>query len=50
MSERAMFLHDVPLETARARFDLALENAGARFDAMELLALDDALDASPRDR
>ena len=44
MSERAMFLHDVPLETARARFDLALENAGARFDAMELLELDDALD------
>ena len=39
-----MFLHDVPLETARARFDLALENAGARFDATETLALDDALD------
>ena len=39
-----MFLHDVPLETARARFDLALENAGARFDATETLALDDALE------
>jgi putative molybdopterin biosynthesis protein len=44
VTERAMFLHDVPLETARARFDLALENAGIRFDATELLALDDALD------
>ena len=39
-----MFLHDVPLETARARFELALESAGARFERTETLALDDALD------
>jgi putative molybdopterin biosynthesis protein len=39
-----MFLHDVPIDAARARFDLALEHAGARFDATETLALDDALD------
>jgi putative molybdopterin biosynthesis protein len=39
-----MFLHDVPLETARARFELALEGADARFERTETLALDDALD------
>ena len=42
--ERAVFLHDVPLETARARFDAALRAADARNDATETLALDDALD------
>ena len=45
-----MFLHDVPLETARARFDAALDDAGVFGDALaardgtETLALDDALD------
>jgi putative molybdopterin biosynthesis protein len=42
--ERAIFLHDVPLETARARFDAALRAAGVCNDATEALALDDALD------
>ena len=39
-----MFLHDVPLEQARALFDAALNAAGVRNDARETLALDDALD------
>jgi putative molybdopterin biosynthesis protein len=51
VSERSVFLHDVPLEQARARFDAALAAAGT-FDACaaqrtgttEALALDDALD------
>jgi putative molybdopterin biosynthesis protein len=47
--ERAVFLHDVPLDTARARFEAALRANGVRFDvlgtasATETLALDDAL-------
>ena len=44
MTERTVFLHDVPLEQARARFDEALHAAGVRNDARETLALDDALD------
>jgi putative molybdopterin biosynthesis protein len=51
VSERTVFLHDVPLELARARFDAALhaagtfEDVGAQRDgATETLALDDALD------
>ena len=50
MSERSVFLHDVPLELARARFDDALRAANVGFDALgtgcatERLALDDALD------
>jgi putative molybdopterin biosynthesis protein len=44
VTERAVFLHDVPLETARARFEAALHDAGVRNDATETLALDDALD------
>jgi putative molybdopterin biosynthesis protein len=43
-AEREMFLHDVPLETARARFDAALAAAGVRNDARETLPLDEALD------
>jgi putative molybdopterin biosynthesis protein len=51
VSERNVFLHDVPLETARARFDEALRDAGV-FDALgggagdgrETLELGDALD------
>jgi len=39
-----VFLHDVPLEAARARFDETLRAAGVRNDATETLALDDALD------
>ena len=39
-----MFLHDVPLEQARARFDAAMARAGVRNDASETVALDDALD------
>jgi putative molybdopterin biosynthesis protein len=46
-----MFLHDVPLERARERFDAALREAGTfdasgagRNGATETLALDDALD------
>jgi putative molybdopterin biosynthesis protein len=41
---RTVFLHDVPLETARARFDAALDAAAVCNDATETLALDDALD------
>ena len=44
MSERDVFLHDVPLDEARARFDAALVRAGLRNDARETVALDDALD------
>ncbi|HEV2738830.1 MAG TPA: molybdopterin biosynthesis protein [Candidatus Elarobacter sp.] len=44
MSERTVFLHDVPLERARERFDGALAAAGLRNDATETLVLDDALD------
>ena len=50
MSERTVFLHDVPLELARARFEAALHDVGtfergAPFGgATETLALDDALD------
>ncbi|HYW54466.1 MAG TPA: molybdopterin-binding protein, partial [Dongiaceae bacterium] len=44
MTERTVFLHDVPLEAARARFDETLRAAGVRNDATETLALDDALD------
>jgi len=42
--ERNVFLHDVPLEAARARFAQALAQAGVRNDAVETLALGDALD------
>ncbi|BDE06616.1 molybdopterin biosynthesis protein [Vulcanimicrobium alpinum] len=43
---RTVFLHDIPLETARERFDAALRAHGvdARGDAVETVALDDALD------
>ncbi|MDB5042891.1 MAG: molybdenum cofactor synthesis domain protein [Candidatus Eremiobacteraeota bacterium] len=43
---RNVFLHDVPLQDARARFDAALLEAGvdARGSATETLALDDALE------
>ena len=44
MNERTVFLHDVPLETARARFEAALLAAGVRNDATESLALGEALD------
>jgi putative molybdopterin biosynthesis protein len=42
-SERSIFLHDVPLETARARFAEALALTGVLNDAVETVALDDAL-------
>ncbi len=44
MSERTVFLHDIPLERARERFDDAVRAANVRNDATESLALDDALD------
>jgi putative molybdopterin biosynthesis protein len=44
VSERTVFLHDVPLERARDRFEAALDAAGVRDAATETLALDDALD------
>ncbi|HYZ15981.1 MAG TPA: molybdopterin-binding protein, partial [Candidatus Acidoferrum sp.] len=44
MTERTVFLHDVPLETARARFETALREADRRETVTETLALDDALD------
>ncbi len=44
MNERTVFLHDVPLERARERFDAALDAAAVRNTATETLALDDALD------
>ena len=43
LAERTIFLEDVPLEVARARFDDALAKAGLRNDRQESLALDDAL-------
>ncbi len=43
MAEREVFLHDVPLATAQARFAAALDAAGVRDDATEALALADAL-------
>ena len=43
MTERNVFLHDVPLEQARAQFDAALADAGVRNDATETVVLDDAL-------
>jgi putative molybdopterin biosynthesis protein len=43
-TDRTMFLHDVPLDAARERFETALRDAGVRNDAVETLALDDALD------
>lgn len=42
MTERAVFLHDIPLEDARAAFDRV--TIGAHNDRREELALDDALD------
>jgi putative molybdopterin biosynthesis protein len=44
VNERTVFLHDVPLERARERFDAALDAAGVRNTATETLVLDDALD------
>jgi putative molybdopterin biosynthesis protein len=44
VSERTVFLHDVPLETARVRFDAALAAHGERTLAVEMLGLGDALD------
>jgi putative molybdopterin biosynthesis protein len=45
-SPRNVFLHDVPLDDARARFDAALQDAGvdARAGASETVALADALE------
>jgi putative molybdopterin biosynthesis protein len=43
-SARNVFLHDVPLERARERFDEALHAANVRNEATETLALEDALD------
>jgi len=40
----AAFLTDIPLEAAQARFTAALDAAGVRNDAVERIALDDALD------
>ena len=40
---RNVFLSDIPLEDARARFERALDDAGVRNDAVETLALDAAL-------
>ena len=42
--ERAIFLHDVPLETARARFDAALHDAGV-FGARDAAVYEDDFDA-----
>ncbi len=42
-SPREVFLHDIPLDDARARFERALDDAGVRNDAVETLALDAAL-------
>jgi len=44
MAERTIFLHDVPLETARARFADALRAAEVHNAATETLPLDEALD------
>jgi putative molybdopterin biosynthesis protein len=43
-SKRTVFLHDVPLERARARFEAAIAEAGERELSVETLALRDALD------
>ncbi len=43
MSERTIYLEDVAVEVARARFDEALAQAGLRNDRRETLVLDDAL-------
>jgi len=40
---RNVFLSDIPLEAARARFSGALRDAGVRNDGVDTLALDDAL-------
>ena len=50
MAERNVFLHDIPLDDARARFASALRDAGVRHDVTETVPLGDALDrvcASP---
>jgi putative molybdopterin biosynthesis protein len=44
VSERNVFLHDIPLDLARERFETALGAAGVRKDAVETIALDEALD------
>jgi molybdopterin molybdotransferase/putative molybdopterin biosynthesis protein len=44
VTERNVFLHDVPLEQARSQFEAALARAGVRNRAAETVALDDALD------
>ena len=44
VAKRTVFLHDVPLEAARARFDAALAPEGERALRVETLALGDALD------
>jgi molybdopterin molybdotransferase/putative molybdopterin biosynthesis protein len=43
VSERTIYLEDVAVEVARARFDEALAQAGLRNDRHETLVLDDAL-------
>ena len=43
MSERTIYLEDVAVEVARARFDESLAQAGLRNDRRETLVLDDAL-------
>jgi putative molybdopterin biosynthesis protein len=44
VSERNVFLHDIPLETAAARFQNALASAGVPVAEAETLPLDAALD------
>ncbi|HTD38747.1 MAG TPA: molybdopterin biosynthesis protein [Candidatus Limnocylindrales bacterium] len=44
MSERTVFLHDVPLDVARERFETALRGASSGGFQTERVALDDALD------
>jgi putative molybdopterin biosynthesis protein len=44
MTERSVFLEDIPLHDAQARYDAALAAAGVRNAREELLALADALD------
>ncbi len=44
MSERSVFLDDIPLADAQARFTAALDAAGVRNERSELVGLDDALD------
>ena len=43
MTERTIYLEDVPVEVARSRFDDVLAAAGLRNDRRESLSLDDAL-------